>query len=81
MDITFTNVFYEETSEAAEKRLDDLRKRDKYPEVKAYIIQEGENSWRGLRKIRIPPPQPQLEMYPKQTTKKRKPTKEQKAGL
>ena len=79
--MTFTNVFYEETSEAAEKRLADLRKRDKYPEVKAYIIQEGENSWRVLRRIRIPPTQPQLQMYPKQTTKKRKQTKKQKAVL
>lgn len=78
--MTFTNVFYEETSEAAEKRLSDLRKKDKYPEVKAYIIQEGENSWRVLRKIRITPTQPVLQPVPKNTVQKRKRLKARKAG-
>ena len=51
METTFTNVFYEPTQDAAQARLKRLREIDKYPEIKAYIIQEGENSWRVLRKI------------------------------
>lgn len=78
--MTFTNVFYEETSEAAEKRLSDLRKKDKYPEVKAYIVQEGDGLWRVLRRIRITPTQPQLQPAPKNTVQKRKRLKARKAG-
>ena len=78
--MTFTNVFYEETSEAAEKRLSDLRKKDKYPEIKAYIVQEGENSWRVLRRIRITPTQPVLQPVPKNTVQNRKRLKARKAG-
>ena len=32
----------------------------KYPEIKAYIIQEGENSWRVVRKIRLNLQQPKI---------------------
>lgn len=53
METTFTNVFYEPSETAAEDRLTKLRKTDKYPEVKAYIIQEKDGSWRVLRKIKI----------------------------
>lgn len=52
METTFTNVFYEDTHGAAEKRLANLRKTDKHPEIKAYIIEEN-GKWRVLRKIRI----------------------------
>lgn len=58
--MTFTNVFYEDTYPAAQKRLNDLRERDKYPEVKAYIIQEKDGSWRVLRRIKITPLKPQV---------------------
>lgn len=52
MESTFTSVFYESTPKAAEARLENLRKTDLYPEIKAYIIkQDGE--WRVSRKIRV----------------------------
>ncbi len=76
--MTFTNVFYEETAEAAEQRLNDLRKKDRYPEVKAYIVKEAENSWRVLRRIKITPTQPQLQPVPKRPVHKR--LKVRKAG-
>lgn len=79
--MTFTNVFYEETSEAAEKRLNELRKRDKYPEIKAYIIQEKDGSWRVLRRIQFSPTQPQLQMNLSKISQKRKQSKTRKAGL
>ena len=78
--MTFTNVFYEETSEAAEKRLADLRKKDRYPEVKAYIVQESDGLWRVLRRIKITPTQPHLQTVPKETVHKRKRLKARKAG-
>ncbi|MBR3614426.1 MAG: hypothetical protein IKL55_04545 [Clostridia bacterium] len=53
MEQTFTNVFFEESYPAAEERLEKLRKNDKYPEVKAYIVQEKDGSWRVLRRIKI----------------------------
>lgn len=52
METTFTSVFYENSQKEAEIRLAKLRKTDKYPEVKAYIIEE-DGKWRVLRKIRI----------------------------
>lgn len=52
METTFTSVFYENSQKEAEIRLAKLRKTDKYPEVKAYIIKENDQ-WRVLRKIRI----------------------------
>ena len=78
--MTFTNVFYEETAESAEQRLNDLRKKDRYPEVKAYIVKEAENSWRVLRRIRITPTQPQLQTQPKRPVQKHKRLKAKKAG-
>lgn len=80
MEITFTNVFYEATAEAAEQRLHDLRKRDKYPEVKAYIVQEGEGEWRVLRRIRIPPTPPRLQLISTKAMQKQKTKKTRKAG-
>lgn len=53
MEMTFTNVFYEESYSAAQNRLNDLREKDKYPEIKAYIIQIEDGSWRVLRRIKI----------------------------
>ncbi len=53
METTFTNVFYEPSENAAKERLTKLRETDKYPEVKAYIIQEKDGSWRVLRRIKI----------------------------
>ena len=52
METTFTSVFYENSQKEAEIRLAKLRKTDKSPEVKAYIIEE-DGKWRVLRKIRI----------------------------
>ncbi len=52
METTFTSVFYEKSQDDADKRLKKLRKTDKYPEIKAYIIEE-KGEWRVLRKIRI----------------------------
>ena len=52
METTFTSVFYEKSQDDAKLRLENLRKTDKYPEVKAYIIEEN-GEWRVLRKIRI----------------------------
>lgn len=52
METTFTSVFYEDSLKEAEARLAKLRKTDKYPEEKAYIIEEN-GKWRVLRKIRI----------------------------
>lgn len=46
----FTNVFMEKTSEDAEKRLAFLRETDKYFEIKAYIIPEGDK-FRVCRKV------------------------------
>ncbi|MBQ7410243.1 MAG: hypothetical protein IJW20_02565 [Clostridia bacterium] len=57
METTFTSVFYENSQKEAEIRLAKLRKTDKYPEVKAYIIEE-DGKWRVLRKIRIELKQP-----------------------
>ena len=53
METTFTNVFYEDSKPAADERLNKLRQTDKYPEVKAYIIQEKDGSWRVLRRIKL----------------------------
>ena len=53
METTFTNVFYEDSKPAAEERLKKLRETDMYPEVKAYIIEEKDGSWRVLRRIKI----------------------------
>ena len=52
METTFTSVYYEPTELAAKARLAKLRQTDKYPELKSYILQEGEE-WRVLRKILI----------------------------
>lgn len=52
METTFTSVFYEKSQEDAEKRLKQLRKTDKYPELRAYILEES-GEWRVLRKIQI----------------------------
>ena len=52
METTFTSVFYEDSQEAAIARLAKLRKTDKYPEIKAYILEE-DGKWRVLRKIKI----------------------------
>ena len=80
METTFTNVFYEPTQDAAQARLKRLREIDKYPEIKAYIIQEGENSWRVLRKIRLNLQQPRIPVVtPKKSTQKKR-LKARKAG-
>lgn len=78
--MTFTNVFYEDTYEAAERRLTDLRKKDKYPEVKAYIVQESDGAWRVLRRITIPSTPPQLQVIPPKVMKKLKRSRIRKAG-
>ena len=52
METTFTSVYYETSEEDAKARLAKLRKTDKYPEIKAYILKEGDE-WRVLRKILI----------------------------
>ena len=69
MDLTFTNVFYEKTFYSAERRLALLRKKDTYPEIKAYIIQTDEGLWRVFRRIRIPSSKLVRESIP-QTEKK-----------
>lgn len=79
MEMTFTNVFYENTYPAAQKRLNDLRERDKYPEIKAYIIQEKDGSWRVLRRIKLPYSQPQVLSAQKKTYPKTKRLKTKKA--
>ena len=58
--LTFASVYYEDTLEEANKRLETLRKIDKkYPEIKAYIIPEGDK-FRVLRRVQINlQPQPQ----------------------
>ena len=48
--MTFTSVFYEKTLSAAKRRLNKLRTSDKFPELKAYIIKEGDE-YRVLRKV------------------------------
>lgn len=53
----FTNVFIEDTPEAAQARLEHLRKVDRYHEIKAYIIPEGDK-FRVCRKIDIDIPLP-----------------------
>ena len=53
METTFTNVFYEDSEQAAISRLKKLRETDMYPEVKAYIVQENDGSWRVLRRIKL----------------------------
>lgn len=53
MKTTFTNVFYEKSLNCAKKRLEFLRKTDKYPEIKAYIQLDKPGSWRVLRKVKI----------------------------
>lgn len=50
--LTFTCVFYENTYAEAEKRLETLRKTDNSPEIKAYIIQSGDQ-FRVLRKTEV----------------------------
>lgn len=50
--MTFTNVFMEPTQEKADARLAHLRKVDRYQELKAYIIQEGDQ-FRVCRKIDV----------------------------
>ena len=73
VETTFTNVFYEPTQAAAQARLNRLRAIDKYPEIKAYIIQEGENSWRVLRKIRLNLQQPKIPVInPKKPVQKKR---------
>lgn len=52
MEVTFTNVFYEDSPEAANQRLSNLRRTDNHLEIKAYIIEDA-GKWRVLRKIRI----------------------------
>lgn len=74
MEMTFTNVFYEESYQSAQKRLNDLREKDKYPEIKAYIIQIEDGSWRVLRRIKIttsPQPHSQPVSTPKVVRTKR----------
>ena len=80
METTFTNVFYEPTQEAAQARLKRLREIDKYPEIKAYIIQEGENSWRVLRKIRLNLGQPKIPVASPKKPVQKKRLKARKAG-
>lgn len=46
----FTSVYYEKTLEDATKRLSKLRKTDRFVELKAYVLKEG-NKYRVLRKI------------------------------
>lgn len=53
--MTFTNVFMEKTQEDADQRLAHLRKVDRYLELKAYIIQEGDE-FRVCRKVDISVP-------------------------
>ena len=54
MKTTYTCVFYEKNKRAANKRLSTLRQTDQYPEIKAYIIHQGDNlGWRVLRKILV----------------------------
>lgn len=48
----FTSVFYVSTEQEANKKLNELRKVDKYPELKAYYIKEGDQ-YRVLRCINI----------------------------
>ena len=50
--MTFTNVFMEPTEKAAEDKLLHLRRVDRFHEVKAYIIAEGDE-FRVCRKIDI----------------------------
>ncbi len=52
MELTFTSVFYEKNQADAKKRLAFLRKTDRYPEIKAYVIPEN-GEWRVLRKILV----------------------------
>lgn len=80
METTFTNVFYEETQEAAQERLDKLREIDKYPEIKAYIIQIEDGSWRVLRKIKLNLTQPQSPPVVVTQPKRNKRLKTKKAG-
>lgn len=50
---TFASVYFENSLEAANTRLEWLRKTDtKYPEVKAYIMRV-KNQFRVLRRVRI----------------------------
>ncbi len=52
--ITFASVYYEDTMQLAEQRLATLRRIDmKYPEIKAYIIPDGDK-FRVLRRVKIP---------------------------
>lgn len=53
--MTFTSVYMEKTQEEADARLAHLRKVDKYLELKAYTIQEGDE-FRVCRKIDISVP-------------------------
>lgn len=80
METTFTNVFYEPTQAAAQTRLNRLREIDKYPEIKAYIIQVEDGSWRVLRKIRLNLQQPQLPVVSPKKISPRKRLKARKAG-
>ena len=80
MEITFTNVFYENTYPEAQQRLNDLRERDKYPEVKAYIIQEKDGSWRVLRRIKITGSQTQVPSVQRKKYPKTKRLSAKKAG-
>lgn len=48
----FTCVFYEDTLDNAQKRLDTLRITDKYSEIKAYII-PVKDEFRVLRKVNL----------------------------
>ena len=78
--MTFTNVFYEDTYPAAQQRLNDLRERDKYPEIKAYMIQEKDGSWRVLRRIKITRSQPQVPSVQSKKYPKNKRLNAKKAG-
>lgn len=80
MEMTFTNVFYEESYLAAKKRLNDLREKDKYPEIKAYIIPIEDGSWRVLRRIKITQLQPQTPTLPIPKVAHKKRVKIRKAG-
>ncbi len=52
--LTHSCVYYEESKQAAEARLEKLREASNAIEIKAYILRVAPKQFRVLRKIQIP---------------------------